>query len=126
MSKTFRKWIQSTTLCVVSYLAMSAGFGAAAHAGEDLPHLKMLNAELLQQMDDARQSNYVASRLKLQLQIDEDEERLSFLRPGVTSFVIDCTELEAIPLVELSKEKPNRIFFGISFDGVLGFHGRLF
>lgn len=126
MSNYIRKLFQSTILCAVSCLALAAGFPAAANAGEDIPSVKLLNAELLQEVGDATQSHYMSSRLQLQLQVDEDEERLSFLRPGMTSFVIDCAELEAIPLVELSTENSNRIFFGISFDGVLGFHGRLF
>ncbi len=47
------------------------------------------------------------------------------LQPRVVSFIKDCADVDAVPLLELSKRKDRRVFFGISFDGVLGIHARL-
>lgn len=54
-------------------------------------------------------------------------KRLSRSRhePKFIRFAKECAEIEAIPFVEISTSDTKRVFFGVNFDGVIGFHGLL-
>lgn len=43
----------------------------------------------------------------------------------VVNFARECAEIDAIPLMKLSSTANKRVFLGINFDGVFGFHGQL-
>ncbi len=61
----------------------------------------------------------------LRLKFKARELLLPGLNPNVVSFIEDCAELEAVPLLELKKDGRRRVYLGINFDGVFGIHGTL-
>ena len=129
MEFTTRNW----TYAAIAASCLSLCHGAAATETEDaladadsvrvataseLSSPRLVQAEALHVLrETARKTHAGRSETTTTLQ------PLGVRRTATPAMIEKMIELEALPFMKVSDKDSHRVYFGISFDGVLGLHG---
>lgn len=92
----------------------------ARYANFDVQQIAKASAK---KVETAATTNAAVKRISRKYDLDE----LRWLEHDlqVVRFAEACAEIDMIPFVELPSSVNKRVFIGINFDGVFGFHGQL-